>query len=305
MLVNGVPLSGSAARRAQLAAEEEQKKKEAALTKQKVRSSQDILNQLFVPQLGRGSNGKTVDLGEEEEKQRETRRLEKIHRVKRQLEEAAKSTQTSKRERSSLVASTGNSVFDSLMKSAQSSLETAKSEVLAKESAYAEKEKRDRLRILKEKEAMLERQEEARLQLMSVEVTCFYCYNCKMFLDTPLLREFCENQGHYVERKRDVKRMFECMTCHRRRSFIGTTQPGKACLCGSVVWKMCPLFKEKEIESEKLKIPIDNSHILYSHAVVPKDDLFSVCLHSNVKDILSSMELKLFEIQIETNYYRK
>ena len=304
MLVNGVPLSGSAARRAQLAAEEEQKKKEAALTKQKVRSSQDILNQLFVPQLGRGSNGKTVDLGEEE-KQRETRRLEKIHRVKRQLEEAAKSTQTSKRERSSLAASTGNSVFDSLMKSAQSSLETAKSEVLAKEIAYAEKEKRDRLRILKEKEAMLERQEEARLQLMSVEVTCFYCYNCKMFLDTPLLREFCENQGHYVERKRDVKRMFECMTCHRRRSFIGTTQPGKACLCGSVVWKMCPLFKEKEIESEKLKITIDNSHILYSHAVVPKDDLFSVCLHSNVKDILISMELKLFEIQIETSYYRK
>ena len=272
-----------------------------------MRSSQDILNQLFVPQLGRGSNGKTVNLEEEEEereKQRETRRLEKIHRVKRQLEETAKSTQTSKRERSSLLASTGNSVFDSLMKSAQSSLETAKSEVLAKESAYAEKEKRDRLRILKEKEAMLERQEEARLQLMSVEVTCYYCNNCRMFLDTPLLREFCENQGHFVERKRDVKRMFECMTCHRRRSFIGTTQPGKACLCGSVVWKMCPLFKEKEIESEKLKITIDNSHILYSHTVVPKDDLFSVCLNSAVRNVLSSYSMKLFDIQIEIKFKR-
>ena len=273
-----------------------------------MRSSQDILNQLFVPRLGRGSNGKTVNLEEEEEKEeekkRETRRLEKIHRVKRQLEETAKSTQTSKRERSSLSASTGNSVFDSLMKSAQSSLETAKSEVLAKESAYAEKEKRDRLRILKEKEAMLERQEEARLQLMSVEVTCYYCNNCRMFLDTPLLREFCENQGHFVERKRDVKRMFECMTCHRRRSFIGTTQPGKACLCGSVVWKMCPLFKEKEIESEKLKITIDNSHILYSHTVVPKDDLFSVCFNSAVRNILSSYSMKPFDIQIEIKFKR-
>lgn len=257
--------------------EEEKRRKEAAVTKQKVRSSQELLNQLYVPQLGRGSDGKTVDLDED---QREQQRLEKIHRVKRQLEEAEKASQRSKRPTSEVSASTGNRVFDSLMQSTQSSLETKKTEVLTRESAYAEKEKRDQLRILKEKEAMLERQEEARLQLLSVEVTCSYCNNCRMFLDTPLLREFCESRGHFVERKRDVKRMFECMTCHRRRSFIGTTQPGKACLCGSVVWKMCPLYKEKEIESEKLKITIDNSHILYSHSVKPKDELSFVCCSS-------------------------
>ena len=283
VIVNGVPLSGSAARRAQLAAEEEKKKKkkEAVAAQQQARSSREVLNQLFVPQLGRGSNGRTVDLDEE---QREQERLEKIHRVKRQLDEAAKAGASAKRERSALAGSTGNCVFDALVQSAQSSLQTKKSEVLARENAYAEKEKRDRLRILEEKEALLARREEARLQLMSVEVTCFYCNNCRMFLDTPLLREFCESHGHFVERKRDVKRMFECMTCHRRRSFIGTTQPGKACLCGSVLWKMCPLFKEKEVESEKLKITMDNTHVLYSHTIVPKDESFVVCL-SNIVDI--------------------
>lgn len=267
-VVNGIPMSSSTARRVHLA-EEERKRRETVLDRLKFRTSRDVLNHFSVPLLGRGSNGKTVDLDEDE---REKQRLTKIRMVKERIEKVQSQSSSQKRGPSELSSSTGNCVFDSLVKSAKTSLAEKKSEVMEKKSAYAEKEQRDKLRILKEREELLQRKEEARLQMMSLEVTCYFCYNCKKYVENGLAKDFCESRGHFLERRRETKRMFECMECHQRRSFIGTTKPITPCFCGSHLWKLCPFYKEKEVETEHLKITVENPHILYCHTIVARDD---------------------------------
>lgn len=162
-------------------------------------------------------------------------------------------------------APTGNSVFDSLIRASTGALDKKKEEVLSKRSAYAEKELREQLRIAQQREELLEKKEEERLKMMSLDIVCYWCHNCKKFVENGLGREYCENAGHYLEIKHEKKRMFECMQCHMRRSFIGCEKPTAPCGCGNVLWSPCSFFKEKKVKTDTLKITPDSAHLLYCH----------------------------------------
>ena len=160
---------------------------------------------------------------------------------------------------------TGNAVFDSLVRASTGALDKKKEEVLSKRSAYAEKELREQLRIAQQREELLEKKEEEKQKMMSLDVVCYWCHNCKKFVENGLGREYCENAGHYLEIKHEKKRMFECMQCHMRRSFIGCEKPTTPCGCGSVLWNPCSFFKEKKVKTDMLKITPDSAHLLYCH----------------------------------------
>lgn len=76
-------------------------------------------------------------------------------------------------------------------------LEATKQEVMKKRGVYAEKELKDRLYILQERQAQQERREEARREMMSLEVTCYWCANCRQFVENGLGREYCEDHGAF------------------------------------------------------------------------------------------------------------
>ena len=199
-----------------------------------------------VPVLGRDvtSNG-MIALEEEETNgngpdSAEEERRAKMHSVKARLEELqhkASDGSTELRKGNnphSQHTPTGNAVFDSLVRASTGALDKKKEEVLSKRSAYAEKELREQLRIAQQREELLEKKEEEKQKMMSLDVVCYWCHNCKKFVENGLGREYCENAGHYLEIKHEKKRMFECMQCHMRRSFIGCEKPTTP--CGCAVW---------------------------------------------------------------------
>ena len=102
--------------------------------------------------------------------------------------------------------------------------------------------------------------------MMSMDITCYWCSNCKKYVENGLGKEFCENQGHFLERRRETKRMFECQECHSRKAFIGTEKPIAQCACGGYVWKACSFYQEKEVKMDELQITAPNKHILYCHS---------------------------------------
>ena len=167
----------------------------------------------------------------------------------------------------------GNPVFDALMEATSgANLEATKQEVMKKRGGYAEKELKDRLYILQERQAQQERREEARREMMSLEVTCYWCANCRQFVENGLGREYCEDHGHFLERRVATKRMFECMTCHTRKGFIDVEMPLSKCNCGGCVWAPCTFYKEKSIKDEELVIIPKSDHVLYGFDIKQKVD---------------------------------
>ena len=220
-----------------------------------------------VPVLGRDvtSNG-MIALEEDVETNRASpeseERQAKMRSIKARLEALEHKKDGAKTE---TCTSTGNSVFDSLVRASTGNLDTKKEEVLSKRSAYAEKELREQLHIAQQREELLEKKEEERQKMTSLDVVCYWCHNCKKFVENGLGREYCESAGHYLEIRREKKRMFECMQCHTRRSFIGCEKPTVLCGCGSVLWNPCSFFKEKKAKTDTLKITPDSAHLLYCH----------------------------------------
>ena len=147
--------------------EEERKRKHqeekiAELKRRKEMNSKENENQ---PMLGRGLlPGNIIRLDKEDSQ------YAKIQSLKARLAEE-KEKKELKKDTNEL---TGNSVFDSLIqKSSQSSLQREK--ILQKESAYSEKALQDKVRIQKERDAMIERKELEKLKMMSMEITCYWC----------------------------------------------------------------------------------------------------------------------------------
>lgn len=245
--------------------QEEERKREQEAKMNLIKKRRVMESNEDQPLLGRGLlPGNVIQLSEEEQ------RLSKIHALKERLKEAKikeqqKTNQPQDNKISTVLKATGNSVFDALLQSSQS--KEMKESALEKKSAYAEKAIQDRLNILKQREEMLERKEQAREQLMSLEISCFWCSNCRKFVENGDARAFCENQGHFLERRRAIKRMFECQECHNRSAFIGGEQPLMRCRCGGYIWKPCTFYKEKEVKMEELKITAPNIHVLYSHDI--------------------------------------
>lgn len=242
-----------ASRLIEKASEEEKKRKNnERLLELKKRRELELKEN--TPVLGRGMlPGNVIRLSEDDA------RLSKIHSLKRRLEDIQEAKQAQ-------VPSTGNSVFDALLQSSKD-LDTMKKTALTKEGAYAGAAIQDKLRVLKEREEMLERKEQARLEMMSMEIHCFWCANCKKYVENGIGREFCESQGHFLERRKEVKRMFECQECHSRTAFIGTELPAKPCACGGYIWKPCSFYQERNVKMETLKITAPNIHVLYCHDV--------------------------------------
>lgn len=242
--------------------QEEERKREnqekvAFLKKRREMESKENAN---LPFLGRGMlPGSVIRLDEE--------RLSKIHALKERLVEINQVKELSNNaDQSNEINTSNNSVFNALLQSSKNLTEMKKT-ALTKESAYSEKALQDKVRILKERQEMLERKERARMQMMSIEITCYWCANCRKFVENGIGKEFCENQGHFLERRRELKRMFECQECHGRTPFIGIERPMLPCACGGYVWKPCTLYKEKNVKMEELKITTPNTHVLYCHDV--------------------------------------
>lgn len=239
--------------------EEERKRKhqEEKITELKRRKEMNSKENENQPMLGRGLlPGNIIRLDKEDSQ------YAKIQSLKARLAEE-KEKKELKKDKNEL---TGNSVFDSLIqKSSQSSLQREK--ILQKESAYSEKALQDKVRIQKERDAMIERKELEKLKMMSMEITCYWCSNCQKFVENGIGRKFCENQGHFLERRKEIKRMFECQECHNRTAFIGIEKPIIACACGGYVWKPCSFYKQKDVKMEELKITTPNTHILYCHDI--------------------------------------
>lgn len=167
----------------------------------------------------------------------------------------------------------GNPVFDALLEATSgANLEVTKQEVLKKQSVYAEKELKDKLYILQERQAQQERREEARREMMSMEVKCFWCANCKQFVENGLGRSYCEDHGHFLERRTATKRMFECMTCHTRKGFIDVERPISKCCCGGCIWNPCTFYEEKPIKDQELVITPKSDHVLYGFDIKQKCD---------------------------------
>lgn len=262
-IVDGVRVGGYVASRMLEKKKEEERKRRRKEESELPQKKSQRVSLDSVPLLGRGvsSNG-MIDLEEDEND-----RQQKMHEIREKLDQLQEEKKTKKIEQAKQIplTPTGNSVFDALMKATTSSLEQQKEEVLKKRSAYAEKELREQLRIAQEREALLEKKEEERLKVTSLDVVCYWCHNCKKFVENGLGREYCESSGHYLEIRHEKKRMFECMQCHSRKSFIGTEKPVTPCGCGNVLWCLCPFFKEKAVKTEKLKITPDSVHLLYCH----------------------------------------
>lgn len=251
-------------------AEEEMKKKkqeEERMEMLKRRREMESKENSDKPLLGRGMlPGKVIRLSDEDD------RLSKMYQLKERLEKTKKAEE--KKAEKVPLKTTGNAVFDSLL---QSTKDTSKMKetVLNKESAYSDKARQDKLRILKEKEEMLERKQQARMEMTSMEITCYWCANCKKFVENGIGKQFCENQGHFLERRREQKRMFECQECHSRTSFIGIENPVSRCACGGYVWKPCSFYKERNVKMEELRITAPNTHVLYCHSI--NNSTFCIC----------------------------
>ena len=275
-IVDGVRVGGYVASRLLEKKKEEERKRKRKEESDSGQKKTQHLSLESTPLLGRGimPNG-MVDLEEDEDD-----RQQKMHEIREKLNQLQEKKEKEKKMKTKQVqlAPTGNSVFDSLMKATTVSLDQQTEEVLKKRSTYADKELREQLRIAQEREALLEKKEEERRKVTSLDVVCFWCHNCKKFVESGIGREYCESSGHYLEIRHEKKRMFECMQCHSRKSFIGTEKPEIPCGCGNVLWCICPFFKEKSVKMEKLKITPDSSHLLYCHEVKAGD---YCCLFEN------------------------
>ena len=68
------------------------------------------------------------------------------------------------------------------------------------------------------------------------------------------------------------RRMFECMTCHTRKGFIGTEMPVSKCSCGGCVWSPCAFYQEKKTKGPELVITPQSEHVLYGFDIKQKAD---------------------------------
>lgn len=303
-VINGVRVGGSIGNRlhTQLVEMERQQKKEQERTMLLKRQREmESKENLAKPFLGRDMlPGKILRL-ESDEDEHERKRKEKIYAVRSKLAEINSCPQPTKsglactypspthmRDVSSpsptkhdsilkacnaAPVSSGNPVFDSILKATSGEyLEATRKELMNTKGVYADKALRDRVRILQGQQELQERREEARQNMMSLEVACFWCSNCHCYVENGLGRTYCEDHGHFLERRHATKRMFECMTCHTRKGFIGTEMPVSKCSCGGCVWSSCAFYQEKKTKGPELVITPQSEHVLYGFDIKQKAD---------------------------------
>ena len=168
----------------------------------------------------------------------------------------------------------GNAIFDALLQSLDGdNFEATKQEALSKKGLYEAKEQRDRLRVLQERQALQERREEARREMTELQVKCFWCANCKRYVEGGIAKEYCESNGHFLEVRFAMKRFFECRNCKMRKAFYDQMNPVAKCCCGERIWKLTSYYKEYEFKEQSLVITPQSSHILYGHDITSSTDL--------------------------------